>query len=64
MLRRKPRTKRELRITVVNRLGTTPNNARAADLFARILRSVREQTAERKKREAEANGHADSCAGS
>jgi hypothetical protein len=41
---------------VVNHLKPVRNDAGAADLFARILQSVREAN-ERKRREGEANGH-------
>ena len=37
-------------VTVTNNLVTVPDNKRAADLFARILRAVREQTAEEQRK--------------
>jgi hypothetical protein len=44
-----------------NQLTTVKDNVRAADIFRRILRAVREQTEEnRKKREAKSDGRAGS----
>jgi hypothetical protein len=46
MSKRKPATDA---ITVKNNLETVPDSPRAADLFARMLRAVREQAREDKR---------------
>jgi hypothetical protein len=49
------RTPETEHITIRNSLSTVPDSRRAADLFATILRAVREQTAEESKQESGGN---------
>jgi hypothetical protein len=51
-------TDEDITVTVKNNLETVPDSRRAADLFGRILRAIREQAAEEQREQQSGRGNA------